>query len=182
MCNTCSLPLSSYNFASLRRNLRSLRRISGEQFACTSRVGCGKLPAQSFDWLDQFSKLAMHEIQAVPQSYEAPAVSRTLSRRVSGQNIWLSYRAADRQHLPQPANQIKPEILEAEEAIRRAQLDELKQVAGAKEGDIAMILSSCLLRGAGQRSGMQSRPSSNFLLTRPHSNGCRVTLIYQRVA
>jgi 6-phosphogluconolactonase/glucosamine-6-phosphate isomerase/deaminase len=82
----------------------------------------------------------MHETQAVQPRYEAPTRSRTLSRRTRGHNTWLSYSGADRQHLAQPANQIKPEILKSEEAVGRAQLEELKQVARSKEGDIVMIL------------------------------------------
>jgi 6-phosphogluconolactonase/glucosamine-6-phosphate isomerase/deaminase len=82
----------------------------------------------------------MPEIQAVQQSYEARIVSRTLSRRVSGQNIWLSYNNANSDGLAQRANQIKPEILKTEEAVGRAQLEELEQVARSKDGDIVMIL------------------------------------------
>lgn len=82
----------------------------------------------------------MQETQAVQQSYKAAVVPRTLSRRVSGQNIWLGYRDAYTDRLARSANKIKPEILESEEAVGRAQLEELKQVARSKEGDIVMIL------------------------------------------
>ena len=82
----------------------------------------------------------MHETQPVQQGREAVIVPRTLSRRVSGQNIWLSYSDANSNGLAGPTNQIKPEILESEEAVGRAQLEELKQVARSKEGDIVMIL------------------------------------------
>jgi len=82
----------------------------------------------------------MQETQAVQQSYQAALVSRTLSQRVSGHNIWLSYRDDNGEVLARPANQIKPEILDSEEAVGRAQLDELKEVARAKEGDVVMIL------------------------------------------
>jgi len=82
----------------------------------------------------------MHETQAVQQSYEAGVLSRTLSRRVGGQNIWLSCRDANNDRLARRANQIEPEILESEEAVGHAQLEELKQVARAKEGDVVMIL------------------------------------------
>jgi len=82
----------------------------------------------------------MHKAQAVQQSHGAAIVSRNLSRRVSGQNIWLSHSNADSDGLAQPAHQIKPEILESEDAVGRAQLEELQQVARSKEGDIVMIL------------------------------------------
>ena len=82
----------------------------------------------------------MHETQAVQQTYETAAVSRVLSRRGSGQNNWLSYSDANSDRLARPTDQIKPEILESEEAVGRAQLEELKQVARAKAGDIVMIL------------------------------------------
>src|SRR5262245_12890896 len=82
----------------------------------------------------------MQETQAVHHSCEPPPVSRTLSRRVSGQNIWLSCGDASNNRLAGPANQITPEVLESEEAVGRAQLDELEQVASSKEGDIVMIL------------------------------------------
>jgi 6-phosphogluconolactonase/glucosamine-6-phosphate isomerase/deaminase len=37
-------------------------------------------------------------------------------------------------------NHIQPEILDSEEAVGRAQLEELKRIADSKEGDIVMIL------------------------------------------
>jgi 6-phosphogluconolactonase/glucosamine-6-phosphate isomerase/deaminase len=82
----------------------------------------------------------MHESQAVQQSYQAVTVPRTLSRRVSSQNIWLSYGNPDNDRLARRANQVQPEILESEEAVGRAQLEELKQIAESKDGDIVMIL------------------------------------------
>jgi 6-phosphogluconolactonase/glucosamine-6-phosphate isomerase/deaminase len=82
----------------------------------------------------------MHETQAAQQSYGAPIVSRTLSRRVSGQNIWLSYSNANTDRLARPSNHINPEILESEEAVGRAQIEELKQAASRKDGDLVMVL------------------------------------------
>jgi len=82
----------------------------------------------------------MHEPQAVQQSYQAAAASPWLSRRVSRQNIWLSPGTSNTDCLRQRANQIQPEILESEEAVGRAQLEELKQIANSKDGDIVMIL------------------------------------------
>jgi 6-phosphogluconolactonase/glucosamine-6-phosphate isomerase/deaminase len=82
----------------------------------------------------------MQETQAVPQSYQAAPLSRSISRRVTGQNIWLSRTDSNGDPLNRPANRITPEILESEEAVGRAQLEELKQVARSKDGDIVMIL------------------------------------------
>ena len=82
----------------------------------------------------------MHETQAVQQSYIANRVPRTLSRRESGQNIWLGYGQSNIDRITLPANQIKPEILESEKAVGRAQLEELKEVARAKDDDVVMVL------------------------------------------
>jgi 6-phosphogluconolactonase/glucosamine-6-phosphate isomerase/deaminase len=82
----------------------------------------------------------MQETQAFQQSYQAAPLSRSISRRVSGQNIWLSCTDPNSDGLTRPANRITPEILESEEAVGRTQLEELKQVARSKEGDIVMIL------------------------------------------
>lgn len=82
----------------------------------------------------------MYETKAVRQSAEAPVAARKISRRASGRNIWLTYDESDDHQLHHPANQITPEILESEEGIGRAQLDELKQIARSKDGDIVMIL------------------------------------------
>jgi 6-phosphogluconolactonase/glucosamine-6-phosphate isomerase/deaminase len=82
----------------------------------------------------------MHETQAARQTAEVPLEPRKISRRASGQNIWLT-SADSADHLSRrPVNQITPEILESEQAVGLAQLDELKQVARSKDGDIVMIL------------------------------------------
>jgi 6-phosphogluconolactonase/glucosamine-6-phosphate isomerase/deaminase len=82
----------------------------------------------------------MQEHQALEQSYQTAPLSRSISRRVSGQNIWLSRSDLNGDPLTRPANRITPEILESEEAVGCAQLEELKQVARTKDGDIVMIL------------------------------------------
>lgn len=82
----------------------------------------------------------MYETQAVRQSADAPLEPRKISRRASDRNIWLAYAESDDHPLHQPVNQITPEILESEEAIGQAQLDELKQIARSKDSDIVMIL------------------------------------------
>jgi hypothetical protein len=71
----------------------------------------------------------MQETQAVPQSYQGAPLSRSISRRVTGQNIWLSCTDSNGDPLNRPANRITPEILESEEAVGRAQLEELKEIA-----------------------------------------------------
>lgn len=63
-----------------------------------------------------------------------------ISRRVAGQNIWLGDPGSGHDRLMRTPNHIQPEILDSEEAVGRAQLEELKQLARSKEGDIVMIL------------------------------------------
>jgi 6-phosphogluconolactonase/glucosamine-6-phosphate isomerase/deaminase len=83
----------------------------------------------------------MQEPQSAARQTHEPALARhMISRRVSGQNTWLGYSNHGKDRLTRPANQIEPEILESEEAVGRAQLEELKEVARAREGDIVMIL------------------------------------------
>lgn len=82
----------------------------------------------------------MQETRTLHQTYEATPALQTLSRRVSGQNIWLSGANSHSDRLARPTNQIKPEVLESEEAVGRAQLEELKQVARAKDGDIVIVI------------------------------------------
>lgn len=63
------------------------------------------------------------------------------SRRKTGENIWLGHSSfTGRKFYSLPANEINYEVSETEEAVGRAQLEELKQAAEAKEGDITFIL------------------------------------------
>jgi 6-phosphogluconolactonase/glucosamine-6-phosphate isomerase/deaminase len=82
----------------------------------------------------------MQETQAVQPTFEPANVPRKLSRRVSGGNTWIGYQQSNSDGLPTSAKQIRPEILESEDTVGHVQLEELKQVARAKDGDIVMIL------------------------------------------
>lgn len=67
-----------------------------------------------------------------------------LARRAAGDNVWLS-RASGEQGQPGalarlPAHDLRPEVLDSEEAVGRAMLAELDQLARDKEGDVSIIL------------------------------------------
>jgi 6-phosphogluconolactonase/glucosamine-6-phosphate isomerase/deaminase len=69
---------------------------------------------------------------------------KRLTRRVAGDNIWLS-RAGDEQAsldaLAQlEARELRPEVLDTEQAVGEAMLAELEQAARDKEGDIVILL------------------------------------------
>lgn len=67
---------------------------------------------------------------------------RATTRRVAGQNVWLSYSEPPaRDPLADlAARPFTYEVIESEEAVGRAQLDELRQAARAKDGDLVIIL------------------------------------------
>src|SRR5947209_7405441 len=69
-------------------------------------------------------------------------VSQKLLRRLAGQNIWLGYKVADGENklARLPVQPINPEVLETEEAVGEAQLEELSRAANAKDGDLVIIL------------------------------------------
>ena len=60
-------------------------------------------------------------------------------RRAVGENIWLAQAGA-----PGPGGlpvyEVRPEVLESEEAVGRAMLDELEATAAAKSGDVVIAL------------------------------------------
>ncbi len=63
----------------------------------------------------------------------------TFTRREAGPNIWLDCAAeSEIDHLP--VYELRPEILETEEAVGRAMLGEIESAARAKEGDLSIIL------------------------------------------
>ena len=69
-----------------------------------------------------------------------------------------------------PANQIQPEVLASEEAVGRAQLEELKEIARTKDGDIVMILlggrgAQAMYRIVGE---LAKTPALDDLLSRLH--------------
>ena len=64
---------------------------------------------------------------------------QTITRRVAGGNVWLTYGG------PDPVASLRPralpfEVLESEEAVGHAQLEELRRAAREKEGDLVIIL------------------------------------------
>jgi 6-phosphogluconolactonase/glucosamine-6-phosphate isomerase/deaminase len=66
--------------------------------------------------------------------------TQSITRRVVGSNIWLAYGGG-----PDPVAGLQPrelryEVLESEEAVGRAQLEELRRAARDKEGDLVIIL------------------------------------------
>ncbi|OLE54657.1 MAG: hypothetical protein AUG51_07140 [Acidobacteria bacterium 13_1_20CM_3_53_8] len=69
-------------------------------------------------------------------------VSQKIVRRVAGQNVWLGYKVEDAENnlARLPVRAINPEVLETEEAVGRAQLEEIRQAASRKEGDLVIIL------------------------------------------
>ncbi len=66
---------------------------------------------------------------------------QTIKRRVAGNNVWLAYEGGEADPVAglQP-REILYEVLESEEAVGRAQLEELRQAAREKEGDLVIIL------------------------------------------
>ncbi|HVF28925.1 MAG TPA: hypothetical protein VM943_11835, partial [Pyrinomonadaceae bacterium] len=70
--------------------------------------------------------------------------STTFTRRVVGDNVWLARRASDdgAQTLiaALTARELRPEILDTEEAVGRAMLEELEAAAREKDGDLVIAL------------------------------------------
>lgn len=71
-----------------------------------------------------------------------PVLQSELSDASSGARFWLksSRPAADTDLSNLRTNRIEPEVLETEEQVGQAQLDEIKQAVAAKSGDLVMIL------------------------------------------
>lgn len=68
-------------------------------------------------------------------------ISENLTRHVVGRNVWL--RPAQVSHNDEPqveARELHYEVIESEEAVGRAQLEEIKQAASEKSGDLVIIL------------------------------------------
>jgi 6-phosphogluconolactonase/glucosamine-6-phosphate isomerase/deaminase len=69
------------------------------------------------------------------------AISENLDRRVVGRNVWLRPAGADREDASQlVVRQLEYEVLPSEEAVGRAQVDEIRRAARNKTGDLVMIL------------------------------------------
>jgi 6-phosphogluconolactonase/glucosamine-6-phosphate isomerase/deaminase len=97
----------------------------------------------------------------------------SLTRRVIGENIWLSNTAEEQASLDVltqlKARELKPEILESEQAVGEAMLAELETIAQAKDGDVVMIL----LGGRGAQAmhrlwGERASRGQDELLSRLH--------------
>jgi len=98
--------------------------------------------------------------------------STIFTRRVVGDNVWLARRASDEEARTElmalTARELRPEILDTEESVGRAMLEELEAAAREKDGDLVIALLGG--RGAqalhrllgerargGDRSGLLSR-------------------------
>lgn len=71
-----------------------------------------------------------------------PAESKNMIRRTVGENVWLSRENAEIETIfaRRDVSGYKFEVLETEELVGHAMLEELKAVADAKTGDVTMIL------------------------------------------
>src|SRR5205085_485828 len=67
---------------------------------------------------------------------------RSIERRVVGSSVWLSRTGEDAQDALArlPVHEIKPDVLETEEAVGQAMLEEIVGAARHKEGDLVIIL------------------------------------------
>jgi len=67
---------------------------------------------------------------------------QSIRRRVVGKNVWLSRAdsGAHEESARLPARKINYEVLESEEAVGRAMLEDLEEYARAKRGDLVIIL------------------------------------------
>jgi 6-phosphogluconolactonase/glucosamine-6-phosphate isomerase/deaminase len=96
-------------------------------------------------------------------------VIEKLTRRVVGSNIWLRpARTGDNSQLE--VRDLKYEVIESEEAVGRAQFEEIQRAAANKEGDVVIILlggrgAQALYRLIGERA---QTDSIDPLLSRLH--------------
>jgi len=73
-------------------------------------------------------------------SVSAPALKK-VTRRVVESNLWLGLEGESRQSgLAAPVQALQPEILETEEAVGRAQFDEIQKCAAATDGEVVLVL------------------------------------------
>ena len=69
------------------------------------------------------------------------ASQQTIRRRSVEANIWLSHGAADPRYLANlPVRELVYEVLRSEEAVGYAMLEEIQQIAAAKDGPIVIVL------------------------------------------
>ena len=99
------------------------------------------------------------------------AVTENLTCHVVGRNVWLRPQPASRENPSQfQVHELKYEVIESEEAIGRAQFEEIQQSARNKEGDLVIILlggrgGQALHRLLGQMAGTNE---IDHLLNRLH--------------
>ncbi len=68
-------------------------------------------------------------------------IAENLTRRVVGRNVWLRPPQVSHNYEPQfEVRELNYEVIESEEAVGRAQLEEIKRAAGEKSGDLVIIL------------------------------------------
>ena len=66
---------------------------------------------------------------------------QTIGRRSAAGNIWLAHDAADHEYLAKlPANDIRYEVQQSEEAVGRAMLDEIVDAAATKDGPLVIVI------------------------------------------
>jgi 6-phosphogluconolactonase/glucosamine-6-phosphate isomerase/deaminase len=66
---------------------------------------------------------------------------QTIQRRTVGGNVWLAHDAPEDRYLAElPARDIAYEVLPTEEAVGRAMLDEIENIAATKTGSITIVI------------------------------------------
>ena len=66
---------------------------------------------------------------------------QTIGRRSAAGNTWLSHNAADHEYLAKlPANDIRYEVQQSEEAVGRAMFDEIVDAAATKDGPLVLVI------------------------------------------
>ena len=66
---------------------------------------------------------------------------QTIQRRTVGGNVWLAHDAADTDYLAKlPVRDIAYEVMPTEEAVGRAMLEEIQNVAATKDGSLVIVI------------------------------------------
>src|SRR5262245_13321267 len=78
----------------------------------------------------------------MPEERMTAPIQSSITRRIIGNNVWLALMDRDSQKLLAAASthQIQFEVLQTEEAVGRAMLEEIELAARAKAGDLVIIL------------------------------------------
>jgi 6-phosphogluconolactonase/glucosamine-6-phosphate isomerase/deaminase len=66
--------------------------------------------------------------------------THNIARRAAGRNVWLTYGGGPERVAGLRPRGLRYEVLETEEAVGRAQLEELRRAAAEQEGDLVIIL------------------------------------------